>query len=83
MQKFNIKPLRIKFNKIDGFMRIYDGTRYLVLFASKKYDSIYNKTRYLRSMKSVITYIIFIFFIYYFSYMYIYIYIYIYICRFI
>ena len=24
------KPLRIRFNKIDGF--IYDGTRYLVLF---------------------------------------------------
>ena len=43
MQKFNSKPLRIKFNKIDGFIRIYDGTRYLVLFGSEKYDSIYNK----------------------------------------
>ena len=51
MQKFNSKPLRIKFNKIDGFIRIYDGTRYLVLFGSEKYDSIYNKTRYLRSVK--------------------------------
>ena len=76
MQKFNSKPLRIKFNKIDGFIRIYDGTRYLVLFGSEKYDSIYNKTRYLRSVKSVITYIIFIFFVYNFSYIYIYIYIY-------
>ena len=25
------KPLRIRFNKIDGFIRIYDGTRYLTL----------------------------------------------------
>ena len=40
MQKFNSKPLRIKFNKIDGFIRIYDGTRYLVLFGSEKYDLI-------------------------------------------
>ena len=26
------KPLCIRFDKIDGFIRIYDGTRYLVLF---------------------------------------------------
>ena len=26
------KPLRIRFDKIDGFIRIYDGTRYSVLF---------------------------------------------------
>ena len=32
------KPLRIKFHKIDGFFRVYDGTRYLVLFGSEKYD---------------------------------------------
>ena len=25
------KPLRIRFDKIDGFIRIYDGTRYLVV----------------------------------------------------
>ena len=34
------KPLRIRFDKIDGFIRVYDGTRYLVLFGSEKYDSI-------------------------------------------
>ena len=28
----NPKPLRIRFDKIDGFIRIYDGTRYLTLF---------------------------------------------------
>ena len=32
------KPLRIKFHKIDEFFRVYDGTRYLVLFGSEKYD---------------------------------------------
>ena len=34
------KPLRIRFDKIDGSVRVYDGTRYLVLFGSEKYDSI-------------------------------------------
>ena len=34
------KPLRIRFDKINGFIRIYDGTRYLVLFVSEKHDSI-------------------------------------------
>ena len=37
----NSKSLRIRFNKID------DGTRYLVLFGSEKYYSIYNRIRYL------------------------------------
>ena len=47
--------MRIRFYKIDGFIRVYDGTRYLVLFESEKYDSIYNKIRYLISVKSGIT----------------------------
>ena len=50
------KPLRIRFNKIDGF--IYDGTRYLVLFWGKKYDFIYNRIKYLIKVKSVIMYVI-------------------------
>ena len=52
------KPLRIKLDKIDGFIRVYDGTKYLVLFGSEKYDSVYNRIRYLISVKSDITYII-------------------------
>ena len=36
------KHLRIRFEKIDGFIRIYDGTKYLILFGSEKYDVIYN-----------------------------------------
>ena len=34
------KPLRIKFSKIDWFIRIYDGTGYLTLFSTEKYDTI-------------------------------------------
>ena len=52
------KPLSIRFNKIDGFIRVYDGTRYLVLIGSEKYDSIYDRIRYLINVKSAITYII-------------------------
>ena len=25
------KPLRIRFNKVEGFTKVYDGTRYLVI----------------------------------------------------
>ena len=35
------------FHKIDGFIRVYDGSRYLVLFALEEYDDIYNRIRYL------------------------------------
>ena len=54
------KHLLISFDKIDRFIRVYDGTRYLVLFGSEKYDSIYNRIRYLISLKSGFTYIIII-----------------------
>ena len=50
------KPLQIRFDKIDG-IRIYDGNRYLTLFGTKKYDTIYDRIRYLKSLKSIITYI--------------------------
>ena len=41
------KPLRIRFDKVDGFIRNYDGTRYLILFDPEKHDTIYDKIRYL------------------------------------
>ena len=50
------KPLRIRFDKIVGFIRIYGGTRYLTFFDTEKYDAIYGRTRYLTSLKSGITY---------------------------
>ena len=43
------KPLHIRFDKVDGFIRTYDGTRYLVLFDTEKYDAFYNRIRYLIS----------------------------------
>ena len=35
------KLLRIRFEKINGFIRVYDQTRYLVLFGPEKYDTIF------------------------------------------
>ena len=46
--------LRIRFDKIDGFIKIYDGIRYLVLL-SYSYDEIFNRIKYLISEKSDIT----------------------------
>ena len=45
----NAKPLLIRSDKIDEFIRVYDGTGYLVLtlFGSEKYDFILNRIRYL------------------------------------
>ena len=54
---FDSKPLRIRCDKIYGFIRIYDGTRHLTLFASEKYEAIYCTVRYLISLKSEIKYI--------------------------
>ena len=49
------KPLRIRFDEMDGFIKIYDGIRYLILFGPEQYDAIYNRIRYLISEKSGIT----------------------------
>ena len=51
------RPLRIRFNKVDGFIRVYDGTTYLALFGPEKHDAIYNRIKYFISQKSVITYV--------------------------
>ena len=45
----------IRFDKVNGFIRLYDGTRYLVLLSSEEHNVIYNKI----SQKSSITYVIF------------------------
>ena len=41
------KSLRIRFNKLDGFIRVYYGTTYLIFFRGEKYGLIYNRVRYL------------------------------------
>ena len=45
------KPLRIRFNKIDGFIRIYDKIRCLVLFDYSYCDKICDNIKYLISEK--------------------------------
>ena len=52
------KPLHIRFDKIDGFIRVYDETRYLV--KKEKYNFIYKRIRYLIEVKSGITYVLII-----------------------
>ena len=42
-----VKPYRIWFDNLDGFTKLYDGIRYLVLFASEKYNRIYDRINYL------------------------------------
>ena len=49
------KVFCIRFDKIDGFIRVYDGTRSLVLFGPEKYEVFYNVIKYLVSKKSGIT----------------------------
>ena len=48
--------MTVRFDKVDRFIRIYDGTRYSALFSPEKYDVINDKIRYL--LKSAITYVI-------------------------
>ena len=48
-------PLCIRFDEIDGFIKIYDVIRYLVLSGSGYYDKIYDSIKYLISKKSGIT----------------------------
>ena len=49
------KPLRIRFDKIAGFIKIHDKIRYLVLFDYSYRDKIFDKIKYLISGKSCIT----------------------------
>ena len=55
------KALRIWFDKISGFIKIYGGIRYLVLLGNNWYDSIFksyqtfDRIKYLISEKSGIT----------------------------
>ena len=42
------KALRTRFDKIDGFIKIYGGIRYLALL---EHNEIYNKIKYLISEK--------------------------------
>ena len=45
------KPLRIKYGEIDGFIKINNGIRYLVLFDYSWLDKICDRIKYLISEK--------------------------------
>ena len=46
MQNFNWFILSsIRFDNIDGFIRVYDETTNLVLFGAEKYNLIYSKQK--------------------------------------
>ena len=49
------KPLRTKFNEINGFIKIYDGIRYLLLHYYERYNVNNDRIRYHISEKSGIT----------------------------
>ena len=49
------KPLRIRFDEIDESIKIYDESRYLVLFDHAWCDEIWHRIRYLISEKIGIT----------------------------
>ena len=52
------KPLRIRSDKVDGFIRVYDETKYLVLLGHKKYDTIFDNIRYLINQKKMVWHIL-------------------------
>ena len=51
------KRLSIKFDKVGGFIRVSDGTRYLVLFGPEKYVGISDRIIYLISLISLLYHI--------------------------
>ena len=48
-------PLRIRFNKIYRFIKIYDGSRYLALIDYGCCDNTWDRIKHLITEKSVIT----------------------------
>ena len=52
------KPLGTRFDKVGGFIRVYDGARYLVLFVDENYDLICNRNKCLIGEKNGTTYVI-------------------------
>ena len=52
------KTLRITFDKVNMYIRNYNGTKYLVLFGSEKYNAIFNRIRCLIRLKRIISYVV-------------------------
>ena len=47
------EAMHIRFDKVHGFIKFYDGTRYLKLFELGKYE-IFNRIRHLTGVKVVL-----------------------------
>ena len=52
------KFIAYQVDKVNGFIRVYNGNKCLVLFGDEKYDFIYNRIRHLVGVKTCITYVI-------------------------
>ena len=51
--------MRIRFDKVDGFIRVQDGATYIESFDPEEDDTIFDKIRCLTTQKSGIAYAIF------------------------
>ena len=51
----NAKPFHIRLDKLDGFIKVHDKIRYLVLFDYNNCDEVCDKIKYLVSEKRGIT----------------------------
>ena len=51
------KTVSIRFDKIGGFIKVYDGTKYLALFGPEIYVGICDRIRYLISLISLLYHI--------------------------
>ena len=45
------KPMRIRFDNVDGLIETYDGIRYLLLFDPERHDGIYKRIKHIASEK--------------------------------
>ena len=53
------KTSHIRFDKVYGFISVYDGNRYLYFFEVGKYRAAFDRIRYFLGLKSGIIYVIF------------------------
>ena len=53
----NLKQTKPLFDKVDGFIRDYDGSKYCLSFGPEKYDAIFDRIRYVIRLGSGITYV--------------------------
>ena len=51
----NAKPMSIRFDKVNEFIRVYDGTTFSTLFELINYRAAFSKIRYFTRVKSGIT----------------------------